>query len=222
MHKVKIPFWKHLLSQLWDISLHEVDSDINGQLSLILSNGRLKLLATECIYSYDDLYTNFREAFIQLSDKITKVKTALILGMGTASIPYMLEKYHRIECTYDLIEIDPAVIELASLYALPRISSPVQVYHTDAYSYILHNSQRYDLVVFDIFIDDLIPEKFTTIEFLRKLYLTKKENGMILWNRLYRNSEDQRETERFFNESIQSLNPNAYYLEIEGNWIIVA
>lgn len=72
--------------------IKETRSEINPELKVYLSLGRLKLITGNAIYSYEDKYINFVEAFNFINIKNKSVKGALVLGLGLGSIPYILEK----------------------------------------------------------------------------------------------------------------------------------
>lgn len=72
-----------------------------------------------------------------------------------------MEKY-----AYTGVELDEAVIYLASKYVMDELKSEIELIHADAYAFISQNKIKYDLICIDIFIDDKIPEIFLTKEFL--------------------------------------------------------
>jgi len=89
---LKIPFYLRILSYFQDVLIKETRSEINPELKVYLSLGRLKLITGNAIYSYEDKYINFVEAFNFIHIKNKAVNRALILGFGLRIIPYILEK----------------------------------------------------------------------------------------------------------------------------------
>lgn len=56
--------------------------------------------------------------------------------------------------SYTGVEIDDAVIYLASKYVLPDVISDIHLIQADAFSYIQQDSNRYDIIAMDIFISE--------------------------------------------------------------------
>ena len=48
---------------------------------------------------------------------------------------------------------------------------------------MLNNDETYDLIAFDVYIDDTIPGKFETSEFLNALKKRLSNNGMLVFNK---------------------------------------
>jgi len=104
------------------------------------------------------------------------------LGGGLGSVPYILEKNHGIEAHFTIVEYDLNVIKLFNKYSRPRLKSEVDIVAADAELYMLNLSKNYDLIVVDLFIDDEIPEKFTSQEFLENCKYNLTPGGMLLYN----------------------------------------
>ena len=107
-HDVKIT-----LSYLTDFIIEVSESIYSGKLKLSLSNGRFQLSTSNAVYSYEDRYTTFKEAFRQLKLSKQNINTCLVLGYGLGSIPLMLNKHHKITPLTTGVEIDPQIISWA-------------------------------------------------------------------------------------------------------------
>lgn len=81
-------FWTKLGSYWFDIQLEETDSDYSGKLEVICRKGRYALCTKNAVYSYDDLYVNFRKSFQQVDLERYKINDVLVLGLGLGSIPF--------------------------------------------------------------------------------------------------------------------------------------
>ncbi len=216
-----IPLWKKWLSHFVDIHLESVDSDFNEDMYVCLSKGRFQLVTKNAVYSYDDLYVNFREAFQQLEIQQKAPKNVLLLGLGLGSIPFMLERIFNVQSHYTAVEIDEAVIYLANKYSLSKLESPIEYICADASSFMASNREKYDLICMDIFEDDFIPPQFETLEYLEQLKASLSPNGMLLYNRLALLKEDVKKTKKFKEEKFKEVFPNGHHLDIKGNWILV-
>lgn len=175
------------------------------------------LVSNNAIYSYDDLYLNFKEAFLRMNKNLTENDNVLVLGLGLGSIPYIIEKILTQKPYYTLVEIDEEVIYLASKYGLSRLTANFEIQAADAFAFIHQNTDTYDLICMDVFNDDLVPTQMTTEDFLILLKSTLNDDGLLLYNRLYQYEKDKRETDLFEHEAFRKVFPDYTYVEVEGN-----
>lgn len=186
----------------------------------MLDRGRLQLLSGNAIYSWDDLYHNFTIAFGTLDLEDRPFRTALVLGLGLGSVPYILEKIYEREYRYTAVEWDETVAELAGRYTLSRLESPVEVITADAAVFIQLTEGKYDLIVIDIFEDDFTPEPFESSDFLQACAEHLNPGGLLLYNRLYNTDKNVRATEHFFEQTFQRVFPDGWKIDTGGNWIL--
>ena len=218
-----LPFWKKWLSYLGEIQLESIRSNVNPDLRISLVRGRLQLSSTNSIYSFDDFYLNFLTAFHELRIERQSISKVLMLGLGLGSVPYILEKKFRLFPEYTIVDIDESVIYLASKYALPRIQSPVQIIHADAWSFVrLNKGETYDMIIVDLFVDDMVPLVFESVDFLNCLKKMAHHQTLILSNRLYRTETDKQKTDKYFKEVYRHVFKNSELMLIEGNSILKA
>jgi SAM-dependent methyltransferase len=214
------PAWKKFLSYFVDIQLELGASDLNPSLELCLRKGRYCLTTPNAIYSYADLYDNFTRTFRKIDlDRLT-IADVLVLGFGLGSIPYMLEKVFNKNYRYVGVERDEVIALWASQYVLPELKSPVELQLADAWMFVDSCSEKFDLIVMDIFVDDVIPEEFEEMDFLETLKDLLNENGLLLYNRLAAQPGDRRLTEIFFQNTFKKVFPQATYLDVMGNWML--
>lgn len=217
---MKQPAWKRLLSYVKEVEIERTRSIYNEELNVSLVKGEYQLSTKEAIYSYGLRYDNYYTAFKQV--KLQELgNSALLLGLGLGSIPYMLEKSFKRQFDYTAIEIDEEVIHLASKYVLDELDSEIYTIQADAINFIALNEARFDFVAMDVFVSDYIPEAFETIEFLEDLKETVSDDGLLLFNRLYYYDKDKRKTETYFETVFKKVFPKGSKLDINGNWILV-
>ena len=214
------PLWKRLLSYLTEIHIETSGSEINPQLHVALVKGRYQLCTENAIYSYADLYDNFRQAYDLIDFNQLKIKKVLILGFGLGSIPVILEQRFTERFHYTAVEIDEAVLELANKYVMPDLSSPIDFYCTDALAYVHQCQEQFDLINVDVFLDDTIPEALEQIDFLEQLDSILAPNGLILYNRLAYTSDDIKNARAFYEQKFEPAFPNGTFLEVKGNWML--
>jgi len=109
------------------------------------------------------------------------IKEVLFIGGGGFSSPkHFLERYPWVNV--DVVEIDPAVIEIAYEYfRVPKDDSRLNVYNMDGRSF-LKNPKNYDLVVLDAYSDTYVPFHLMTFEFHKLLKEHLKPGGVITSN----------------------------------------
>ena len=215
------PFWKKIISYISELHIESAPSDINPHLYVSLNRGRYQLCTANAIYSYEDLYDNYFEAFRKIEIDNRKIENVLILGFGLGSIPFMLEKHFHKKYHYTAVEIDESVIYLATKYALPEIESSIQMICTDAFAFVMQCQEKFDLVCMDVFLDDVVPEEFEAEDFLNHLKGLIAKDGLLLYNRLANTPQDLKTTQTFFKEKFQPVFPNGRYLEVRGNWMLL-
>jgi len=217
LQKFKISFWRKLVSYFHEISLESVDSIDGYPLDVVLSNGRIMLVANNAIYSYDDLYVNYTKALLNLRKDLDNNSHILVLGLGMGSIPFIIEKLLKKNCHYTLVEYDEEVIYLASKYGLSRLESSHEIVCADAFAFVMQNDNTYDLICMDVFNDDVVPEAMTTIAYATQLKELLAPDGVLLYNRLYQFERDQEDTDEFEQNVFSKVFPDYSFLEVEGN-----
>ena len=218
---MKITIWKKILSYFFDVQLEKKKSSFSGDLEILLSRGRIALCTKNAMYSFDDLYLNFRTAFSKLN--ISKINTdkVLLLGAGLLSVPYLLEKNHQKKIKCKAVDIDPMVLEAAAQYALPRLTSEIELVCADAAAFVLSDGGKYDLIVVDIFIDDTVPTIFEKENFLESLKNLLSENGLLMYNRMANNDVAFENTESFYNQIFKQVFFKSEMLALKGNCMLL-
>lgn len=215
------PLWKRLFSYFTEFHIESAPSDINPHLYVSLSKDRYQLSTANAIYSYGDLYDNYNKTFQQLDLDSLNIETVLVLGFGLGSIPFMLEQKFKKNYHYTGIEIDENVIYLAEKYVLSNLKSPIELYCTDAFAYVMQTQEKFDLIAMDVFLDDIIPNSFETQDFLEALKGLIEENGTLLYNRLSLTKQDLNATKVFFENDFIKTFPNGNYIDVGGNWMLM-
>ncbi|MBI1227327.1 MAG: hypothetical protein GC192_18995 [Bacteroidetes bacterium] len=208
------------MSYLVDIQLDKTSTAFNPVLELSLRKGRFYLTTENAVYSYGDLYDNFSKTFQQLDFSKNAFSNMLVLGFGLGSVPYMLEHKFgkKIHCTG--IEIDPTIVEWTKRFVLPTLREDIELWNVDALVFLEKTTARFDLIVVDLFLDELVPTQFERIEFLEKLKEHLAPNGLILYNRLSDTSVALADTYTFYEEKFKAVFPSSTYLDVDGNWIL--
>ena len=217
---MKQPAWKQWLSYLFEMHIESAPSELHPHLYVSLRNGRYQLCTSRAIYSFGDLYGNFRQAFNHLNWDLMKGKKVLLLGFGLGSIPYMLEKVFKKDFEYTAVEKDEHVLALAQKYMLDELASQVTFNIMDAARFVESAFESYDLICMDVFVEDEIPEEMQSLEYCEALSGLLADEGILLFNRLSRTHKDLKLTKKFFEEVFLEAFPQGHYLDVFGNWIL--
>lgn len=218
---MKQPIWKIWMSYLTELIIEEGASDLNPDLQLGLKKGRYCLSTPNAIYSYADLYDNFSKSFHLLNIKEKDIREVLILGFGLGSIPFMLEKVFGKNCQFTGVEADELIAYWASEYVMDELNSPVQMNIADASFFVETCEQKFDLIAMDIFVDNEIPIEFEEIHFLQNLNELLSDQGLLMYNRLCLSPADKKKSEHFFKNEFKAVFPNARYLDVDTNWMLL-
>ncbi len=219
---MRIPLWKRCLSYLTEVHLESHSTEINPALHLVLVKGRLQLCTDKSIYSFEDQYDNFYQAFEKMQGHGWPYKSVLILGFGLGSIPKMLEHNFNLSLAYTAVEIDDVIIELVSDYVLPGLLSPVTLINADAFSFVMTDEATYDLICIDVFLDDVIPDQFKDTNFLEAVKARLAPHGCVLYNMLGDYEADQVKAKGFNRDVFSTVFPDAALLHTGTNFILVS
>ena len=119
-----------------------------------------------------------------IETRIDGIDHALVLGGAALSLPVALQEA-RPGMEVDVVEIDPAVTELAERYfAFGQRARPgIRVHHDDARVFLRSGEERYDLVYLDVF-DHLltVPWTMVTEEALTEMWARTSRNGVFMAN----------------------------------------
>ncbi|HMG16809.1 MAG TPA: fused MFS/spermidine synthase [Saprospiraceae bacterium] len=216
-----IPWWKHLLSYFKEIQIEHSSSPHNPLLLVTLKRGRYRLLTENAIYSYDDLYDNFKTALKAIHIQDRNIQEVLVLGLGLGSIPYILEKTFHKKCYITAVELDEEVVRLATQYTLKRLQYPFDIICADAALFIQITEQKYELICVDVFNDDKIPSEFYDQEVLDHLKNILSDQGILLFNMIGTNAEDIELASNYFNHHFMSTFPQAEIIRTKHNFMLL-
>ena len=126
----------------------------------------------------------YAQASLSLLDAVALYPDrALVLGGAALTLPVALRsRDHRLEV--DVVEIDPAVTELASTYfAYGEVSEGIRVVHEDARVFLRRSEGGYGLVYLDVF-DHLltVPWTMVTSEALQAMSAELSPDGVFMAN----------------------------------------
>lgn len=108
-------------------------------------------------------------------------KTLMFGGAGYSFPKDFLLKYA--EATIDVVEIDPAITELAKKYFRLKDDPRLAIFHEDGRTYLNRTREKYDVIFGDAFSSQYsIPYQLTTREALQKQYDILNDRGIVILN----------------------------------------
>lgn len=136
----------------------------------------------------------------------------LLLGLGGG---VFLKQFERLGFNVDVVELDQRIKDVAIDYFGVDVNSKIVV--DDARRYINNNKKKYDIVFFDVFLNESPPSHVLTIESFKKVDQFLNDEGMIMINFFgYITGEKGRAAKSIY-KTLDELNYNIELLPTVGN-----
>ncbi len=182
-HPENMNEWLHLAgSYIWGHRLGTYHSKISGKLEVWMVNGKLVLNSAQANQSYDSLHYVFKHAFNQIKLEHQPVHHVLLLGLGVGSVPAIIEEELVMNCKITAVEKDPLMIELGNKYFDLQRFKHLHIVYDDALHFVDECKQQFELIIIDLFVDNHVPEPFTSEPFLSQLTGLLSNEGFLLLN----------------------------------------
>lgn len=170
------------------------DSEVNDQLEISWVNGEKVLNVCTANYSFGSLYNTFRRAFRAAGLKNEKFSKVLILGNGAGGAAYLLRTEYGFDGVIHGVELDEKIIEISEEYFPYGYEATDRIFNEDGYDFVIRmEKETYDLIVFDIYKDLEIPEKFQDHKFVEELQRIMKKHGLLIFNKVVRSRKTKQE-----------------------------
>lgn len=170
---------KRLLSTLYPLS-KTFSSMYSGALKIKYHKGKKQLNSKNANYSYGPLQRILKFGLEQIDLK--KVDSVLILGMGGGSVVETLRSDFNFKKSITAVEIDPVIIAIADTEFGIEENKSLKIHCTDAYKFVKTNTEVFDLIIVDLYIDLNIPNKLLSLKFWNALLNSKSSKGQIIFN----------------------------------------
>jgi spermidine synthase len=128
--------------------------------------------------------------------------------MGAGTIISLLKDNYKINCEITAIEKDDIVIELARKYFNIAKFNSLEIINEDAFNFTSETSNKYDLIISDLFIDGNVPKIFASNEYLQNLKKLLTNSGCIIYNKMTQSSDHKKEFIEF-SEKFEAIFPGA-------------
>ena len=170
---------KRLFSYIYPIT-KKINSEHNGVIELTWINGRKVLDSKNANYSFGSLQRILETGLRKID--LTNCGSILLLGLGGGSVIKSLRTKFRYTGVIHAVEIDKTIIDLARNEFNIQNAENLHIHTMDAFDYVKQSASNYDLVIVDLFIDDKVPLKFYSQDFMGYLLNTLSKKGAILFN----------------------------------------
>ncbi|MGE4347113.1 MAG: spermidine synthase [Flavobacteriaceae bacterium] len=189
---------KKLLSYIFPIHLHKTESIISKTIEVTLYNGKLVLDSKNTNYSYGSLQRVLRFGLKQIGfEQIKKMQNILILGVAGGSVIKTLVDEIEYKGKIKGVEIDKNIIEIANTYfSLDKIPN-LEIIITDARQFVKTKTEKYDLIIIDVFQDKEMPAFLFNKEFTDNVISLLNYNGIILFNTMRTNKKEAERNDKY-------------------------
>jgi spermidine synthase len=122
-------------------------------------------------------YTRYFHLPFLLTDDVDRV---LFVGGGGFTGPkHFVDEY---DVTVDVVEIDPAVVDVARRYFRLEESDRLNVHTADGRRFLRETDHTYDLIILDAYRKDKVPFHLTTVEFMQLASDRLSADGVLFAN----------------------------------------
>ena len=171
------------LSYIIPVTILKQKSSISQTLEVTWVNGKLVLDSKNTNYSYGNLQRILRNGLKSIGfERIKKMNHILVLGVAGGSVIKTLVEEINFEGKFTGVEIDKEVIDIANQYfQLDKIPN-VELVIDDAYEFVFKTTEKYDLIIVDIFQDSKMPSFLFEKFFVERICHLLENHGFILFN----------------------------------------
>ncbi len=152
----------------------------NGPARLFMTD-RLGIQSAVYIHDKTELASEYTRSFAYLTKALPKPSDTLVIGGAGLAFPSHFI-INNLGTKMDVVEIDPAMLEIAKKYFYFREVDKLHVYTDDARNFVQQTKNIYDLVFLDAFNSLAPPQHLTTDKFFKQLKYKISPNGTLIVN----------------------------------------
>lgn len=183
---------KKILSFFVPVKIHSRNSPVSKTLEVTLNNGQLVLDSKNTNYSYGSLQRILRKGLNYIGfERIRGFNNILVLGVAGGSVIKTLVEEVKFTGNITGVEIDPIVIEIANSYFRLNEIAGLKLVTDDAFEFVLRTTEKYDLIIIDIFQDTNMPNFLFEEFFINRINFLLNVNGFILFNTMTLKEKDK-------------------------------
>ncbi len=141
--------------------------------SLMYNNTVFSSIGESGIYTH-----SYWDHFIPLPALFDSPKV-LVLGLGGGTIPYQIESLYP-KADVSVVEFDKDMINISRAFLKKKLKA--RIINEDASSFLNRRSEKYHIVISDLYIDDFTPDQFLSRKFLSDARSSLLESGVFAAN----------------------------------------
>jgi spermidine synthase len=189
----KISSLTKVLSYIFPQRIDIAQGHGGAYLEVVVNNGKLMLNANHSNYSFGGLHLIFEQLFDQIEIGKYAIKKVLLLGVGAGSVVDLLVNKHGLKCEITGVELDATVIDFAKKYFDIEKYKSLKIEQYDAFEFVQHCNEKFDLIVIDLFVGDTVPAAFASEEFIQNLKKLSHEKCCVAYNKMTDNPKHKEE-----------------------------
>jgi len=181
---------RRIISYLYPLT-YKINTPQNGVVELTYTDGKKILDSAHANYSYGSQKHILKFGLKKMD--LASVNNVLLLGLGGGSVVQTLrEDFHFIK-KITAVDFDQTIIDIALNNFNLKNDDNLEVTNEDALVYVKNHTQKFDLIIVDLYIDDIVPSAFYTKGFWEDVNEIITKNGSFLFNACIfnENSEQQ-------------------------------
>jgi spermidine synthase len=180
--------FKKILSYFYPITIYKETSTISKSIEVTLYNGKMLLNTENTNYSFGSLQSILKTGLLDIgATEISRMESVLILGVAGGSVMQTLVSDFSFSKKITGVELDQEIIHIANSYfnldKIPNFKCVI----ADAEKFVQSDTNRYDLIIIDIFKDTEMPEFLFQDSFISNSKQLLNKNGYILFNTMHLN-----------------------------------
>ncbi|MEN9909137.1 MAG: hypothetical protein RLZZ540_2286 [Bacteroidota bacterium] len=192
---------KRLLSYFYPIKIYSQKSNLSKSLEITWANGDLVMDSLNTNYSYGSLQRILKLGLENIGfTKIQKMEHILVLGVAGGSVIKTLVDDIDFKGKITGVEIDSEIIEIANQYFQLDEIPQLEIVIEDAFEFVLKTTQKYDLIIVDIFQDTKMPNFLFENYFIDRICFLLKKKAFILFNTMLLNKADNLRNQKLISE----------------------
>lgn len=192
---------KRLLSYFYPIKIHSQKSNLSKSLEITWANGDLVMDSENTNYSYGSLQRILKLGLKNIGfAKIQKMEDILVLGVAGGSVIKTLVDDIQFTGKITGVEIDAEIIKMANQYFKLDEIKQLKIVIDDAFEFILKTTEKYDLIIVDIFQDTKMPNFLFETFFIDRICFLLKSKGFVLFNTMLLNKVENLRNEKLISE----------------------
>jgi len=154
---------------------YEITDDARVGRALLVNNTLQTYMGVEDDFKYS--IWNWSHYFPTAASIFPPKSKVLLLGLGGGTI---VKQMNRLDYDVDVVEIDKRVGEVSIEYFNLDPSTKITI--DDARHYIKTTKETYDIIIFDTFLSESVPEHLLTIEGFEDVKRILNKGGMVMSN----------------------------------------